>query len=85
MVYTNAGITFSRELLLSCLSAPSGSTDIRMLPCLEELARELGRPTCQSQTSSSNNRHWSKWKGQWYYWQEGWKKHQTSNSSQELK
>ena len=50
MVYTNAGITFSRELLLSCLNAPSGSTDIRMLPCLEELARELGRPTYQSRS-----------------------------------
>jgi len=82
MVYTNAGITFSRELLLSCLNAPSGSTDIRMLPCLEELAKELGRPTYQSQTSNSNStRHWSKWKGQWYYWQEGWKKYQNQTSN----
>jgi len=82
-VYTNAGITFSRELLLACLDAPSSSMDIRLLPCLEELARELGRPVpsmCnQSQTSSSSsnfNCHWSFWKGNWYYWQGGWRKWQ---------
>ena len=82
-VYTNAGITFSRELLLACLDAPSSSMDIRLLPCLEELARELGRPApsmCnQSQTSSSSsnsNWHWSFWKGNWYYWQGGWRKWQ---------
>ncbi|CAE7628967.1 Kcnh6 [Symbiodinium sp. CCMP2592] len=78
-VYTNAGITFSRELLLACLEAPSSSMDIRLLPCLEELARELGRPApsnCnQSQTSSSSSNsdwHWSLWRGNWYYWQAAW-------------
>ncbi|CAE6947875.1 GLYK [Symbiodinium sp. CCMP2592] len=83
-VYTNAGITFSRALLLACLDSPSSSMDIRLLPCLEELARELGRPVpsiCnQSQTSSSSSNsdwHWSFWKGNWYYyWQGGWRKWQ---------
>ena len=34
---SDAGVTFSRELLMSCLNSPSGSMDIRMQPCLEEL------------------------------------------------
>ncbi|CAE6926397.1 GLYK [Symbiodinium sp. CCMP2456] len=85
-VYTNAGITFSRELLLSCLNGPlGGSMDIRMKPCLEELARELGRPTSsnagQSQTSSTNpNTPWSYWKGEWYFWNGGWRKYHSSDS-----
>ncbi|CAE7832468.1 clpC [Symbiodinium necroappetens] len=84
-VYTNAGITFSRELLMSCLDAPSDSMDIRMQPCLEELARELGRPipskARQSKTCSPNpNTDWSYWKGEWYYWNGGWRKFQSSNS-----
>ena len=52
-VYTNAGVTFSRQLLLSCLNAPHGSMDIRMLPCLEELARELGRPPVRKESATA--------------------------------
>ncbi|CAE7902633.1 GLYK [Symbiodinium microadriaticum] len=44
-VYTNADITFSRELPMSCLDANSNSMDIRMQPCLEELAREWAGPS----------------------------------------
>ena len=86
-VYSNGGIIFSREHLMSCLDAPSGSCcsfDIRMLPCLDELARDLGRPEPskqkQSSMSSETNKSagskqtWCKWHGQWWYWAGGWNK-----------
>ena len=43
-VYSNRGLTFSREFLLSMIDEPQDTVDHRMIPCLEELGRELGRP-----------------------------------------
>ena len=83
-IYRNAGITFSRELLMSCLDTPSGNMDIRMLPCLDELARDLGRPEPSKQQQSSQSskanksaasqQTWRKWRGDWWYWAGEWKK-----------
>ncbi|CAE6955670.1 unnamed protein product [Symbiodinium sp. KB8] len=86
-VYSNGGIIFSREHLMSCLDAPSGSCcsfDIRMLPCLDELARDLGRPepskqkqsskSSQTNKSAGSQQTWCKWHGQWWYWAGGWNK-----------
>ena len=81
-IYRSAGITFSREHLMSCLDTPSGSFDIRMLPCLDELARDLGRPEPSKQSSKSSKTNtsarsqqtWCKWHGQWWFWAGGWNK-----------
>ena len=70
-VYTNAGVTFSRQLLLSCLDAPHGSMDIRMLPCLEELARELGRPPVRKESATAAQKSASQKHQPWHVHQQG--------------